>query len=111
MGSGEGSGAAEGAAGTARHAALEAWRAAYRHGEGHPHVHGANLGLPWSLYEAAGGFPAVPEHEDVELTGAVRALGEERVIATDRSRVCTSARLVGRTPGGFSGFLREAGGE
>ena len=110
-GSGEGSGAAEGAAGTARHAALEAWRAAYRHGEGHPHVHGANLGLPWSLYEAAGGFPAVPEHEDVELTGAVRALGEERVIATDRARVCTSARLVGRTPGGFSGFLREAGGE
>ena len=94
----------------ARSAALEAWQAEYRHREGHPHVHGANLGLPWSLYEAAGGFPAVREHEDVGLADAVRALGEDRVIATDRGRVATSARLTGRTPGGFSGFLREAGG-
>lgn len=93
----------------AQRAALAVWRAEYHHGEGHPHVHGANLGLPWSLYEAAGGFPPVREHEDVELTEAVRALPEGRVVATDRARVSTSARLVGRTPGGFSGFLREAG--
>ncbi|MDO4239874.1 glycosyltransferase, partial [Micrococcus sp.] len=83
------------------------WRADYEHREGHPHVHGANLGLPWALYERAGGFAAVSEHEDVRLAEAVRALGEDRVLATDRVRVHTSSRLEGRTPGGFAGFLRD----
>ncbi|KFC52257.1 hypothetical protein GY12_07440, partial [Micrococcus luteus] len=92
-----------------------AWLRGYRHEEGHPHVHGANLGLPWSLYKAVGGFPPVAEHEDVGLTEAVRALAGERdggdgrrvrVIATDTTRVLTSSRLAGRTPGGFSGHLK-----
>lgn len=82
------------------------WRADYEHREDHPHVHGANLGLPWGLYERAGGFAEVAEHEDVRLAEAVRALGEDRVLATDRVRVHTSSRLEGRTPGGFAGFLR-----
>lgn len=96
------------------------WRAAYRHAEDHPHVHGANLGLPWALYERAGGFAEVAEHEDVGLAAAVRALAEEdgsaavapgvRLLATDRVRVTTSSRLVGRTPGGFAGYLRELAG-
>ncbi|MFJ3312220.1 PIG-L family deacetylase [Micrococcus endophyticus] len=88
-----------------------AWVRDYRHEEGHPHVHGANLGLPWSLYEAAGGFPPVAEHEDVRLVEAVRALAEARVRATDTTRVLTSSRLTGRTPGGFAGHLQEVGGE
>ena len=58
------------------------------------------------------GYPMLYVLEEAtRIPAPVRALGEERVIATDRARVCTSARLVGRTPGGFSGFLREAGGE
>ena len=60
-----------------------------------------------ALYERAGGFAAVAEHEDVRLAEAVRALGEDRVLATDRVRVHTSSRLEGRTPGGFAGFLRD----
>ena len=96
----------------------QAWLRGYRHEEGHPHVHGANLGLPWSLYEAVGGFPPVAEHEDVGLAEAVRALAGERdggdgrrvrVIATDTTRVLTSSRLEGRTPGGFSGYLKAVG--
>ena len=88
----------------------QAWILDYRHEDGHPHVHGANLGLPWSLYEAAGGFPRVAEHEDVRLVEAVRALGEGEVVATDTTRVLTSSRLQGRTPGGFAGHLQEVGG-
>ena len=96
----------------------QAWLRGYRHEEGHAHVHGANLGLPWSLYEAVGGFPPVAEHEDVGLAEAVRALAGERdggdgrrvrVIATDTTRVLTSSRLEGRTPGGFSGYLKAVG--
>ncbi|GGK47996.1 bifunctional PIG-L family deacetylase/class I SAM-dependent methyltransferase [Micrococcus flavus] len=86
---------------------VRSWRADYEHREDHPHVHGANLGLPWALYERVGGFAAVAEHEDVRLAEAVRALGEDRVLATDRVRVHTSSRLEGRTPGGFAGFLRD----
>ena len=64
-----------------------------------------------ALYEAAGGFPPVAEHEDVRLVEAVRALAEARVRATDTTRVLTSSRLTGRTPGGFAGHLQEVGGE
>ena len=99
----------------------EAWREGYEHRDGHGHVHGANLGLPWSLYEAAGGFPEAREHEDVALVEAVRATGA-LVRASDAVRVVTSGRTTGRTltgsaepdsaePGdagvsaGFAGFL------
>jgi len=80
------------------------WAAGYEHREGHPHVHGASMGLTWARYEAAGGFPHVSEHEDVRLARAVRAQ-RAPVVATDRVRVATSARLHGRSPGGFAGHL------
>ena len=54
------------------------WRAAYRRllgpGGGHPHVHGANLGVRGSTYLAAGGFLPVPAHEDRLLARAVAEL-------------------------------------
>ena len=82
------------------------WRARHVLGEGHPHVHGANLGVRADAYLAAGGFPAEPVHEDVLLVEAVRATGRPWV-ATDATRVATSARRTGRVVGGgFAGYLR-----
>lgn len=67
-------------------------------------VHGANLGVRMDAYLAAGGFPAVNEHEDVRLVRALGALGVE---AVPGAGVLTSGRRIGRTPGGFAGFLRD----
>ena len=70
------------------------------------HVHGANLGVRWSAFEAAGGFPPVPEHEDVLLVEAVVAAGAN--VAAGPT-ILTSGRLRGRVDGGFSGYLRDLG--
>lgn len=47
------------------------WRARYQadasRGPVHGHIHGANLGVRACSYLAAGGFHAVPAHEDVDL--------------------------------------------
>lgn len=83
---------------------LQAWRARHELREDHRHVHGANLGVRASAYAEAGGFAPVPLHEDVALVEAVRASGRPWV-ATDRCRVRTSARTVGRVDGGFASFL------
>jgi glycosyltransferase involved in cell wall biosynthesis len=72
--------------------------------DGHPYVHGANLGVRGDAYLRAGGFPAVAEHEDVQLTAAVRRTGGQ-VVSTASCPVVTSGRTVGRTPGGFAGYL------
>ena len=87
------------------------WYSDYEHREDHPHIHGANLGMPWSVYRELGGFPHVSADEDVSLVEAARSTGVP-VIATDRTRVVTSGRTDGRTPAGFAGFLRDlvAGG-
>jgi len=73
--------------------------------EGHPHVHGANLGVRADRYLAAGEFPGIDADEDIALVAALRGL---RVceIRTARIPVRTSGRLIGRTPGGFAGYLR-----
>lgn len=81
------------------------WYADYEHREGHGHIHGANLGMPWAVYRDLGGFPHVAADEDVALVAAAREAGVQ-VIATDRTRVVTSGRTDGRTPAGFAGFLR-----
>ncbi|GAA1764771.1 glycosyltransferase family 2 protein [Nocardioides hankookensis] len=82
-------------------AGLHAWRS--RHAGPDVHVHGANLGVRLTAYLEAGGFPEVREHEDVALFEAVLRTGRPWVTGT---RVTTSARLRGRTPGGFAGYLR-----
>ncbi|MFS0732588.1 glycosyltransferase family A protein [Microbacterium sp. 1P10UB] len=88
---------------SARHAAH--WTATHPRGRPAANVHGANLGLRADAYLAAGGFPAVAEHEDVELVARARAAGAA-VVVSDDGEVLTSARFTGRTPGGYAAFLR-----
>lgn len=68
-----------------------------------PGVHGANLGVRASAYDAVGGFATVSEHEDVLLVEALRRRGAR---VGSCPPVLTSARHDGRTPGGFAGFIR-----
>lgn len=81
------------------------WLTTHRRGKPNGHVHGANLGFRASAYAAAGGYRPDREHEDTRL---VQRLSDARVpmVATDGSEAVTSGRLVGRTPGGYAGFLR-----
>lgn len=79
------------------------WRRRHPAGKANGHVHGANLGVRASAYCAAGGFPSLAEHEDVAL---VEALSDFRVVASAEAEVVTSARLDGRTPGGYAEYLR-----
>lgn len=83
---------------------LRAWRARHTLVEGHPHVHGANLGLRASAYLAVGGFRPMPVDEDVDLVRRIRAGGIPWV-ATDRVRVASSARRTPRCRGGFADYL------
>ena len=75
-------------------------------GSGHPHVHGANLGIRASAYLAAGGFPAVATAEDHALVRALAASGG-RVLRTRALPVVTSARRDARAPRGFGHYLAE----
>jgi len=84
---------------------VHAWSATHPPGVANGHVHGANLGLTARLYEAAGGYPELPEHEDVDLVERCAALGP-LTIATDRCEVMTSGRQYGRTDGGYARYLR-----
>lgn len=81
------------------------WEKTHVRGRPNGHVHGANLGIRASAYLQAGGYRPLPEHEDVEL---VARLAGHPQIASDDAEVITSARLVGRTPGGYAGYLRNA---
>lgn len=81
------------------------WAAAQHHVEGHRHVHGANLGVRYGAYLAAGGFASVATGEDI---GLVRRLGllPGALLWTARHPVTTSARLQARAPGGVARDLR-----
>jgi glycosyltransferase involved in cell wall biosynthesis len=81
------------------------WSRTHRRGDPNGHVHGANLGVRASTYLAAGGFAPLGEHEDVDLVARCRSLGAVTV-ASDDAEVITSGRTLGRTPGGYAGFLR-----
>jgi glycosyltransferase involved in cell wall biosynthesis len=87
-------------------AELLRWESLHTIGEGHPHVHGANLGVRADRYLAAGEFAPVDRDEDVLLVAALRDLAviEAR---TALIPVLTSGRRVGRTPAGFAGYLRD----
>ena len=80
-----------------------AWELAHPLGAEVGTVHGANLGVRASVYLAVGGFTARAEHEDVELVEAVREVGT--VVNLGGSPVLTSGRSIGRTPGGYAGYL------
>lgn len=83
---------------------LTEWRARHHLIEGHPHVHGANLGLRGSAYLAVGGFRPMPTDEDVDLVRRIRS-HTTRWVATDTVRVASSARRTSRCHGGFSDYL------
>lgn len=85
---------------------LALWRARHTFEEGHPHVHGANLGMRATVWRDAGGFGPLETHEDVELVRRAKRDGVHWV-ATDLLRVRTSARTVSRVDGGFADYLRD----
>jgi glycosyltransferase involved in cell wall biosynthesis len=68
------------------------------------HVHGANLGFTAATFLRVGGFAAVTEHEDVAFVRAALQAGSTWV--AEGPTVRTSSRTLGRTPGGFAGYLR-----
>lgn len=80
-----------------------AWRALHDAGSVR-RIYGANLGVRASAYRAAGGYRDLAEHEDVDL---VDRLGSADIVIDSSAEVVTSARKLGRTPGGFARFLRE----
>ena len=82
------------------------WLDTHIPGSPNGHTHGANLGVRASTYAAVGGFSALTEHEDVRLVDACRRWGAT-VVATDAAEVITSGRFIGRTPGGYAGYLRD----
>ena len=87
-------------------AVVAQWRALHQLGDGHRHVHGANLGVRLSTYLDSGGFEDAPLHEDVGLVERVRASGAS-CVASSALHLRTSGRLRGRAPGGFAHFLSE----
>lgn len=89
-------------------AALSAWHQRHTTADGHDHVHGANLGFTLAAYRSAGGFPAVPTHEDVALVAAARAAGVD-TLATGAVPVVTSGRRTARAPGGFAHYVSSLG--
>ncbi len=82
----------------------ERFRRLHPHIVGHPHVHGANLGMSARAYLAVDGFPALPAHEDVALVTALKRTGH-RVLHTADPPVITSARRHARSTAGFADFL------
>lgn len=81
-----------------------AFESRYRDADGHPHIHGANLGICARAYVRAGGFAPVHADEDIALVHSLQETGAS-VAWSARPRVRTSARLIGRTPGGFAQHL------
>lgn len=87
---------------------MQRWLARHEFREGHPHVHGANLGLRADVFTGLGGFKDQGLHEDRDLVRQARARGY-KVLSTDSCRVKTSGRLQGRVNGGFADFLGALG--
>ncbi len=82
------------------------WQAAYRvDATGHPHVHGANLGVRADAYLSVGGWPQLATAEDHGLWDRLREGGWPTVSSVD-TWVTTSGRRRGRAPSGFAARLR-----
>ncbi|GAB2470564.1 glycosyltransferase family 2 protein [Jatrophihabitans fulvus] len=85
-----------------------AWRSEYSPVPGHPHVHGANLGVRGDALLALGGWRPLVTDEDVDLAARAVAAGLD-VRRSAEQPVSTSVRTVGRAPLGFSSYLRALG--
>lgn len=73
--------------------------------EGHPHVHGANLGIRADVYEAIGGWSPLRTGEDAERVARAESSKTVRILRTGQVPVWTSSRPVGRAPAGFADYL------
>ncbi len=82
-----------------------AFDAGEKHFVGHPHVHGANLGIDAEWYIRCGGFPPLPAHEDVALVHAL-ASARAKIARLPSPMVITSARRDPRVCGGFGDYLQ-----
>jgi glycosyltransferase involved in cell wall biosynthesis len=81
-----------------------AFHAAEHYFDGHPHVHGANLGVSADAYRAVGGFAALAAHEDRALLQALDR-GGFTVARRATPAVVTSARRDARARHGFGDYL------
>jgi glycosyltransferase involved in cell wall biosynthesis len=89
------------------HPSRRAWLARHDLREGHPHVHGANLGIRADTYLCLGGWRSgLHCNEDIDLARRAEAMAGVRILRTAAIPVVTSARLIGRAPDGFSSYLR-----
>ncbi|MEK1942706.1 MAG: glycosyltransferase [Pseudomonas sp.] len=77
----------------------------YHNGDGHRHIHGANLGFSANAYVRAGGFKPLTVDEDVELVASFQRSGAT-IAWSSSPQVTTSARLEVRVEGGFAAYLR-----
>jgi hypothetical protein len=77
--------------------------------EGHPHVHGANLGIRGDAYLGLGGWPALATGEDAELARRAARTGHLRISRTASIPVVTSTRSHSRAPHGFASYLHGIG--
>lgn len=68
-------------------------------GPAHRHVHGANLGVRGSAYQAAGGFHELAAHEDTDLVSRLLAAGAV-VERSHLGAVTTSGRHTSRVAEG-----------
>ncbi len=84
------------------------WSSDYVPDDGHPHVHGANLGIRGSTYQEVGGFAPLTADEDVDLVRRAKIGGADWV-STGQMQVTTSSRTIGRVEAGFSTYLRMLG--
>lgn len=73
--------------------------------DGHPHVHGANLGVSTELYLRSGGFLPLSCSEDVALVEALVRV-QASIARKARPAVHTSARRHARASGGFGSYLQ-----
>jgi cellulose synthase/poly-beta-1,6-N-acetylglucosamine synthase-like glycosyltransferase len=91
-------------------AARARWQAGHHLRDGHPHVHGANLGIRADAYLALGGWAPLAAGEDADLARRAAAAGWLPISRTAAIPVVTSARRAGRAPRGFSSYLRALSG-
>ncbi len=90
-------------------AARAEWLRRHHLRDGHPHVHGASLGIRGDAYLALGGWRPLASGEDVDLARRASSAGHLRIARTAAIPVLTSARREGRAPRGFAGYLQALG--
>ncbi len=84
---------------------LQEWRAGYQEGDGHPHAHGANLGVRADVLDRLGGLPGLSVGEDRWLVDAVDAAGGR--VHRSGYGVLTSARTTPRCTDGVGRDLAQ----